>query len=124
MDWPGADLRHYGRFFEQRGSAHWVPDSTPFALCIWLGTAFGALLASSRFRARFVALYSLLLSLAASGQAVGVVVLPQSLMGTMPFWDILRVMNVRILTFFVRAGGWLRRLPAEARSTIPVCLFS
>ena len=102
-------------FSNSVGSAHWVPDSTPFALCIWLGTAFGALLASSRFRARFVALYSLLLSLAASGQAVGVVVLPQSLMGTMPFWDILRVMNVRILTFFVRAGGWASAIASGSK---------
>ncbi len=87
-------------------NAKWVPDSTPFTLCILLGSGFGALLASSRWRGWLAALYSLALSLAASGQAVGGVVLPPSLMGTMSFWDILRVMNVRILTFFERAGGW------------------
>jgi transglutaminase-like putative cysteine protease len=93
-------------FADSVGSARWVPDSTPFTLCIWLGAGFGGLLASSRLRGWFVALYSLVLALAASGQAVGVVV-PFSVMGTLGFWDVLRVMNVRILTFFERAGGWV-----------------
>ncbi len=93
-------------FSDSVSSAHWVPDSTPFILCIWLGTGFGGLLASARWRGWFVALYSLVLSLAASGQAVGLVVLPFSVMQTMGFWDIVRVMNVRILTLFERAGGW------------------
>ena len=102
-------------FSDSVGNARWVPDSTPFALCVWLGAGFGALLASSRFRGRLAALYSLILSLAASGQAVGVVVLPQSLMQTMGFWDILRVMNVRILTFFARAGGWASAIASGSK---------
>lgn len=93
-------------FSNSVGDAHWVPDSTPFSLCVWLGTGFGAMLASSRFRGRWVAMYSLVLSLAASAQAVGVVVMPFSTMATMTFWDVLRIMNVRILTFLARAGGW------------------
>ena len=97
------------------GNANWVPDSTPFALCIWLGTGFGALLASSRLRGWFAALYTLILSLAASGQAVGVVVLPLNVLGVMSFWDILRVMNVRILTFFERAGGWASAIASGAK---------
>ena len=102
-------------FSNSVGNAQWVPNSTPFTLCVWLGAGFGALLASSRLRGWFVALYSLVLSLAASGQAVGVVVLPQSLMETMPFWEILRVMNVRILTFCERAGGWVSAIASGTR---------
>jgi len=102
-------------FASSVGNAKWVPDSTPFTLCVCLGTGFGALLASSRLRGWFAALYSLILSLAASGQAVGSVVLPLSALGTMSFWDILRVMNVRILTFFERAGGWASAIASGAK---------
>jgi transglutaminase-like putative cysteine protease len=102
-------------FASSVGNARWVPDSTPFTWCILLGTGFGALLASSRLRGWFAALYSLILSLAASGQAVGGVVLPPSVLGTMSFWDILRVMNVRILTFFERAGGWASAIASGAK---------
>jgi hypothetical protein len=102
-------------FSNSVGSARWVPDSTPFTVCVWLGAGFGALLASARFRGWFVALYSLVLSLAASGQAVGGVVLPFGVMGAMSFWDILRVMNVRIFTFFERAGGWASAIASGAK---------
>ncbi len=102
-------------FASSVGNAKWVPDSAPFTLCVCLGTGFGALLASSRLRGWFAALYSLILSLAASGQAVGSVVLPLSVLGTMSFWDILRVMNVRILTFFERAGGWAYAIASGAK---------
>ncbi len=94
-------------FSNSVSNAQWVPDSSPFNQCIWLGTIFGVLLTRSRFRGWFVALYSLLLSLAVSGQAVGVVVMPLNLMRMMSFWDILRLMNVRILTFFARFAGWV-----------------
>ena len=102
-------------FASSVGNARWVPDSSPFTLCVCLGTGFGALLASSRLRGWFAALYSLILSLAASGQAVGGVMLPLSVLGTMSFWDILRVMNVRILTFFERAGGWASAIASGAK---------
>jgi transglutaminase-like putative cysteine protease len=102
-------------FSDSVGSAHWVPDSTPFTLCVWLGTGFGGLLASTRWRGWFVAVYSLALSAAVSAQAVGVVVLPFSMMANMSGWDILRVMNVRILTFFERAGGWASAIASGSK---------
>jgi transglutaminase-like putative cysteine protease len=102
-------------FSDSVSNSHWVPDSTPFTLCIWLGTGFGGLLASARWRGWFVVMYSLALSLAASGQAVGVVVMPFSMMASMSGWDILRVMNVRFLTFFERAGGWASAIASGTR---------
>ena len=106
----------------QQPTPNGCPTAPPFTLCVWLGAGFGALLASSRLRGWFVALYSLVLSLAASGQAVGVVVLPQSLMKTMPFWEILRVMNVRILTFCERAGGWVSAIASGTSVVHPIWL--
>ena len=102
-------------FSNSVSSAGWVPNSTPFTLCVWIGASFGALLAVSHWRGWIVALYSLILSLAASGQAVGAVVLPLNVLGVMSFWDILRLMNIRILTLFERMGGWAAAIGSGAK---------
>lgn len=82
--------------------ARWVSDNKAgYIGALWLGGLVGALLAASRFRARWAWAYSLFLSLCFVGQTIG-----QIWPASFPNGDWLGDMHLRLLTLTLRVHGW------------------
>jgi transglutaminase-like putative cysteine protease len=98
-------------------TARWVSDSGPMLQLLWYGAVFGILLSVSRWRGRRVLLYSLLVSLMFSLQALGRVSPSLWTWITQPFSETVWNMHLRALALGERIAGWFYTLQAGENIT-------
>lgn len=90
--------------------AHWVADNDPLTWSLLFGLAFGWLLARSRFQGWFIGLYALVIAMVIPLQGLSQF-LPSigEVLGTPP-GEVIAEMNLRAVTFYLRATGWVETL--------------
>jgi len=84
----------------------WVRDSVPIGTALFFGAALGAFLAMSHWSGWLALLYTPLLALAFTAQAVGQILPSASAVATLPLLDLLQLMNVRLYALFDRLNSW------------------
>jgi transglutaminase-like putative cysteine protease len=88
------------------GESDWVPKNSDHNIAIAFGLLSGSLLALSRFRGRTAAVYSIVLSLAAAGEAIGKILQSTLRVGSHSDMGWLYFMHLRLMTFIDRIGSW------------------
>jgi transglutaminase-like putative cysteine protease len=98
-------------------TARWVDNSRPMLSLLWNGAIIGVLLSLTRWRGRWVALYSLLVSLAFALQALGRVAPPLLTWFRQPLADTIWNMHLRATALGERIAGWVSVLQSGGNIT-------
>jgi transglutaminase-like putative cysteine protease len=98
-------------------NAQWVDNTGPLLNLTWYGLLFGILLSLSRWKGRLALLYSLLISLASSLQALGGVAPGLRSWFNAPFTETVWHMHLRAVALIERVAGWLVVLRAGENIT-------
>jgi transglutaminase-like putative cysteine protease len=92
--------------------AKWVNDSSSVGHLLFWGMVCGWLLAATRWRGWLVAVYSLVFSGVFTALVVGQVVPPLRVVLATAYMPLVEGMRLRMVTFGLRAGGWIETLRA------------
>jgi transglutaminase-like putative cysteine protease len=93
-------------------TANWVKNDQGMLSTFAVGAVLGWLLARSRFKGWFAALYALVMSILAALEPVADFVPTLVQVFAMPVLELINELNLRAFQFFLRASGWIEVLRA------------
>ena len=93
-------------------AANWVKEDQPVITAFFAGLVIGWLLAASRFRGLFAALYAILIGALVTIETLArVTPTPAEVFGT-PIFETINAINLRAFEFSLRAAGWIGNVQA------------